>query len=45
MRRNRKELEGNDAMNQVNEDNYIVFNPDVIDREFQENEVIEKIGK
>ena len=32
-------------MNQVNEDNYIVINPDVIDREFQENEVIEKIGK
>ena len=41
----RKELEVNDAMNQVNEDNYIVINPDIIDREFQENEVIEKIGK
>ena len=41
----RKELEVNDAMNQVNEDNYIVIKPDVIDREFQENEVIEKIGK
>ena len=32
-------------MNKVNEDNYIVINPDVIDREFQENEAIEKIGK
>ena len=41
----RKELEVSDSMNQINEDNYIIINPDVIDREFQENEVIEKIGK
>ena len=41
----RKELEVSDSMNQINEDNYIVINPDVIDREFQENEAIEKIGK